>query len=117
MDAELEEEFIPMEQNTEDDDQLDDVVVFDPAEAETQSVETEPLYSVNDSPFNNDGLYNDVSYATPTVPTGEMVDINPNHTSTVIQFSNELEEEYIPHEQNTADDDQLDDVTMTGGTM
>lgn len=100
-DNELEEVVIPNENNSEDDDQLDDVI---PCEF-VETVEQDVPYEVVDN--SNDGFYDDVGY-TPTTSIDQMVDIH----SEGVTSGNELEEVDIPNENNSEDDDQLDDIIV-----
>ena len=100
--VELEEEYIPEEDNRDDDDQLDDVVPCAPLSFGTG---VGVSYDVIDN--TNDGFYDDAGY-TPTMDLDKMVDIAPQ-TQTV-ESDGGLEEAYIPQEDNRPDDDQLDDV-------
>lgn len=99
---ELEEVYIPNEENTPDDDQLDDVV---PCELVTFDNQPSVDYDIVDS--SNDGFYDDNGY-TPSTSIEDMVDI----TSVSVDDENSLEEEDIPNEENTPDDDQLDDIEL-----
>ena len=94
---ELEEEYIPNSTNTEDDDELDDVIPCAPVTFEEQSIE----YDVIDS--SNDGFYDDMPSETTSVSLDQMVDIAPH-----VADANELEEEVINAEE--ASDGGLDDV-------
>ena len=92
---ELEEVYIPNSNNTEDDDELDDVIPCEPVTYEEQPIG----YSVVDS--SNDGFYDEVE-AAPSVSLDQMVDIAPHVAS-----ENELEEETILEEEA---DNGLNDV-------
>lgn len=100
---ELEEEYIPHELNTADDDQLDDVIPCAPVDFSAEPVmDAAPAFGVPGG-----DLYSEPAPIMPTISTGEMVDINPNAGT---HLDNELEEDLIPGEDNTDDDNQLDDV-------
>lgn len=99
---ELEEDVIPTEDVQDNEDRLGDVVP-----CEYVAIEQDEGEAFDMSGNSDDGFYDDVGYITPTVSTDQMVDI----VSQVEENeSNSLEEEVIPNEYNTADDEQLDDV-------
>ena len=99
---ELEEVALYQDNNGDNSGVLDDVVPCEPVTFEPQ---IGVGYDVVDS-F-NDGFYDDTGY-TPTVDINKMVDIAPHDT--VVSSGYELEEEVIPEEHNTPEDEQLDDI-------
>ena len=107
--TELEEEVIQMADNRPDDNQLDDVIPCELVAFEDSfegvSEMNEVWHDMTDSPSNS--LYNEMTSFTPSVSLDQMVDIAPQ---VVANPNLELEEESIPQEDNSDNDNQLDDV-------
>ena len=103
--VELEEEFIPQEDNRVDDDELDDVIPCEYVAIEGQSGGM--AYDMTGT--SHKGLYDAPATIIPNVSTEKMVDIAPH---TVSSSTFELEEAIIPQEDNRPDDDQLDDIVV-----
>ena len=101
---ELEEEIIPQEDNRSDDNELDDVIP-----CEYVAVEEQQDGMAYDMTSSHEGLYDAPASFTPNVDVDKMVDIAPH---TVSSSTFELEEAYIPEENNQPDDDQLDDIVV-----
>ena len=98
---ELEEELIPEAHNTQDDDELDDVI---PCET---SIFTGSQMVREEDKIEYDGLYDDNNFLS-SVDISKMVDIAPHTEQQSSEYS--LEEVFIPEAHNTKDDDELDDV-------
>ena len=98
----LEEIVIPHENNTTDDNELDDVIPFEPSSFDIPSVA-----EYNSLDYEETDLYNDSFTSNASV--GEMFDIAP---ASVGNREEGLEEVIIPNENNTADDNQLDDIVV-----
>ena len=103
--VELEEEFIPQENNRLDDNELDDVVPCEYVAVEEQ----QGGMAMDMSGSSHEGLYDAPATIIPTISTDQMVDIAPH---TVSSSTFELEEAIIPQENNQPDDDQLDDIVV-----
>ena len=101
----LEEDVIP----NEDDDienALSDVIPCELVTVDSQSADDGSMGDTLES-----GLYDDSDYTPPSTDIEKMVDISTMvevAPQTVSEY--ELEEAYIPNEDNKPDDDQLDDV-------
>ena len=100
---ELEEEFIPQENNQNN--ELNDVVPCEYVSVEEQ--QEGPIMDMTGS--SHEGLYDAPATIIPSVSTDQMVDIAPH---TVSSSTFELEEAIIPEENNQPDDDQLDDIVV-----
>ena len=101
-DLELEEDVIPTEDAQGNKDGLGDVIPCEYIPIEQDEGEAFDMTGTSD-----DGFYDDAGYTAPTVSNDQMVDV----VSQVVEDKNNvLEEEEIPNEYNTADDEELDDV-------
>ena len=108
VELELEEDVIPTEEPQNDGTRLGDVVPCEYVNVEQQAEGyLEVSGAVNDGFYDHDGFYDEIDSSVSSISSDQMVDI----VSQVEDNSeDELEEEEIPNENNTADDEQLDDV-------
>mgnify|MGYP007056173282 CR=1 FL=1 len=100
---ELEEEVIQTVEG-EESGALVDVIPCEPVVFEEQGMAYDTIGS------SSNGLYDGEGYTTPIVSIDQMVDIAPHDT--VISSGYELEEVFIPQEDNRPDDAQLDDIVV-----